>query len=236
MNIARMIARRVCVARADARVLDVAGSVVVVFGESPDDAGNRAYEVAGMDPAVSASVVHTMRAEGRAPLLEVDAATISDATRASLGALGLRLRWVNVELRRDLQTPIDVATNRDVVVRRVRDGEAEAVGVLAREAFGQPPPGLPRIDGEHVRKAWMAYCRSPDVRVFLAEVDGAPRAMGFSLIDGDLAFVDGAATLAAYRRKGCQAALLACRLEDARAAGAAVAVTRTAEGSASAKG
>jgi ribosomal protein S18 acetylase RimI-like enzyme len=59
------------------------------------------------------------------------------------------------------------------------------------------------------------------------------RAVGFSLVDGDVALVDGAATLPAYRRRGCQSTLLAHRLFDAKAAGARVAVTRAAEGSAS---
>jgi ribosomal protein S18 acetylase RimI-like enzyme len=233
MTVVGLLARRARVARDDARVLCVSGVTVVVFEASPPDAGNRAYELSGSEVAVIAEVAGALRAEGRSPLLEIDASTISGSARAAMASLGLAMRWVTVELRRDLAVPVEAPTSGGVVVRRAREDEAEAVGVLAREAFDEPTPGLPRIDHEHVRRSWAAYCHSRDARVFVAELDGAARAVGFSLVDGDVALVDGAATLPAYRRRGCQSALRAHRFADAKARGARVAVTRAAEGSAS---
>lgn len=60
-------------------------------------------------------------------------------------------------------------------------------------------------------------------------MDGAPRAIGMYLRVGQGALVDGAATLAAYRKHGCQSALLAHRFSFARADGATFATTRAAD-------
>ncbi|MBS1843083.1 MAG: hypothetical protein JST53_01585 [Actinobacteria bacterium] len=59
----------------------------------------------------------------------------------------------------------------------------------------------------------------PDWRCYLALIDGEPQACAAMLIDGEIAELGVAATLEGGRRRGCQLALLARRIEDAAAAG-----------------
>ena len=112
--------------------------------------------------------------------------------------------------------------------RNTHPAEAGAFGDLVVRAYGFPP----RDRDAHAR-TWTAYCRIARARCFFAEIDGAPCAIGMLVPGGEEAMVDGAATLAEHRGKGCQTALLAHRLREARDAGAAVGLSRTASGSAS---
>jgi hypothetical protein len=59
----------------------------------------------------------------------------------------------------------------------------------------------------------------PDWRCYLALIDGEPQACAAMLLDGEVAELGVAATLEGGRRRGCQIALLARRIEDAAAAG-----------------
>lgn len=59
----------------------------------------------------------------------------------------------------------------------------------------------------------------PDWRCYLALIDGEPQACAAMLLDGEVAELGVAATLEGGRRRGCQLALLARRIEDAAAAG-----------------
>jgi hypothetical protein len=60
----------------------------------------------------------------------------------------------------------------------------------------------------------------PDWRCYLALIDGEPQACAAMLLDGEVAELGIAATLEGGRRRGCQLALLARRIEDAAAVGA----------------
>jgi GNAT superfamily N-acetyltransferase len=66
---------------------------------------------------------------------------------------------------------------------------------------------------------------------YLARLDGRPAGGGGLYLGGGIGFLCGAATLAPFRRRGVQAALLRRRLADAAAAGCDLAVVTTAPGS-----
>jgi len=193
---------------------------------------NRAFDVDAREPGTPATLLHHARRAETRPLLEVLPESLDDTTRAALVALGLSPLWKVVALRvdtRSLPAPAVVS----VPVRRAVPAEALAFGALAVRAYGPAPPGFPSVDSAGEARLWSAFCASGQARCFFAEVEGAPVAIGMSVHAGEVALVDGAATLAEHRRRGCQGALLAHRLDDAQAAGATVAITRTGAASAS---
>ncbi|MBS1679425.1 MAG: hypothetical protein JST08_18785 [Actinobacteria bacterium] len=99
----------------------------------------------------------------------------------------------------------------DIEVVELDGSEEDApFGAIAALGFGLP--------------AWVGSLFAPlpalpDWRCYLAIVDGEPRACAAMLLDGEVAELGIAATLEGGRRRGCQPALLARRIEDAAAAG-----------------
>jgi hypothetical protein len=90
-------------------------------------------------------------------------------------------------------------------------GEDEPFGSIAALGFGLPP---------WVASLFAPLPALPDWRCYLARIDGEPQACAAMLLDGEVAELGIAATLEGGRRRGCQLALLARRIEDAAAAGA----------------
>jgi predicted GNAT family acetyltransferase len=152
---------------------------------------------------------------------------MGDPQRGELSALGLERLWAVVTLRRDLGAPVAVAA-ASAIVRAVTPDEAESFGALAARAYGSF--GEPTIPTERV---WTALASGGRARCFVAEIDRVAAAVAVAYRLGEVALVDGAATLAEHRGRGCQTALLAHRLRDAGAMGARAAISRTGEGSAS---
>jgi GNAT superfamily N-acetyltransferase len=210
----------------------IGAATVVLMPMPASELDDRTFDV---DPHAREDVVETLtlaRDRGRKPLLEIDRTSLTDGDRAWLTTLGIAQRWSVAELRLDLASwsPMDAPM---VAVRDVHPDEADAFGALAEEAFGQPPEGIPRLAPGEIRDAWAAYRRVGLAHCYLAELDQIPCAVGLSLRVGDLCLVDGAATLPAFRGRGAQLALLSQRFRDARDAGCRLALTRTAEASAS---
>lgn|GEM_PF-3707474 len=172
------------------------------------------------------------RALGRPSLLEIAAGSIGAAERGQLGALGLARLWDVVALRLDLKSFAPVPQGQ-VSVRRARGDEAAAFAALAVRAYGAPSAGIPAASVAAQLRLWTAFARLGQARCLFAERDGVACAIAMYLCVGDVALVDGAATVAEHRGQGCHSALLAHRFAAARAEGAAVAVTRTGAGSAS---
>jgi len=89
--------------------------------------------------------------------------------------------------------------------------EDNPFGSIAAHGFGLPP---------WVASLFAPLPALPDWRCYLARIDGEPQACAAMLLDGEVAELGIAATLEGGRRRGCQLALLARRIEDAAAAGA----------------
>ncbi len=208
------------------------GATQILCAELPHKIGyNRAFDVDAREPGVAAALIaHARRARVR-PLLEIVPGSLDDAARAELAALGLSPLWSVVALHLDLRSP--PLTAPSVAVRDVTPAEATAFGALAVRAYGPPPPGFPSVDQAAEARLWAAFCQLGRARCFFAELDAVPVAIGMFVRLGAVALVDGAATVAPHRGRGCQGALLAHRFCEARAVGATIAVTRTAAGSAS---
>ncbi len=206
----------------------VGAATLLICDELPDDVGfNRAFDVDAREPGVAAAVVEHARATGRRSMLEIDAASLGDAERRELPALGLAMLWELVALRKDLGS-LAFEPPVGVVVRPVRETEAEAFGALAVRAYGAPMANFPPLDHAAELRKWAAFPRLGRAQCFFAEVSGAPVAIGMSLLVSTAALVDGAATVPEHRGRGCHAALLAHRFREAQREGARLAVTRTA--------
>lgn len=79
-----------------------------------------------------------------------------------------------------------------------------------------------------LRRMFAREHATPGLRCYLAVIDGEPAAAGALYTDAGTGLFAGAATLPAFRRRGCQSALIARRLTDAAADTDLVAVTAAA--------
>jgi hypothetical protein len=132
------------------------------------------------------------------------------AAARALGGAGYQPEHDWMRFVRDPHPPrFKVAGDVEVVEIDGSDEDAP-FGAIAAVGFGLP--------------AWAASLFAPlpalpDWRCYLARLDGEPQACAAMLLDGEVAELGIAATLDGGRRRGCQLALLARRIEDAAAAG-----------------
>ena len=139
------------------------------------------------------------------------------ATTLQLDERGYRPGTPWQKFERDAAPAPEAAT--DLAVAETID--ADGFGRVAAEGSGLPPetaPLLARVVG------------APGWHCFLASAAGEPAAAGALYVDGTSAWLGIAATRAAFRRRGAQSALLAARIEAARAAGAKLLTTETGTG------
>jgi GNAT superfamily N-acetyltransferase len=102
--------------------------------------------------------------------------------------------------------------------REVGRDDADRFGETVAEGFG-----MPQIMGD-----WLSALPGRDKwRCFVAFDDEAPVGAGALFIDGANAWLGMGATLAAHRGRGAQPAILAARIEAARAAGCQILSTET---------
>ena len=69
----------------------------------------------------------------------------------------------------------------------------------------------------NLRRNQSFWCDVPDWHLFLARVDGAPAGAAVLSIHGDIGYLAAGSVLPAFRGRGVHAALIAARLERARA-------------------
>lgn len=122
-----------------------------------------------------------------------------------------------IRLVRDVAAP--AAARSDLAVAELGAAHAEAFGRLEAEAFGHPPEVA----------AWNAALVGRDGWTFLGAFDGGTLAgVGGMFVRSEAAWFGYAATRADCRGRGAQSALIAARLERARAAGCRWCVVETA--------
>lgn len=142
--------------------------------------------------------------------------------------LGMRLP-ASDEPAMSLERQIDISLVEDEA------GSIEWIEALV-DGFAVPDVAGTGVTGETfpadvLRETFSRYRNVPRFRRYLARLDGRTAGGGGLYLDGGIGLLCGAATLAAYRRRGVQAALLHRRLADAAAAGCDLAVVTTAPGS-----
>jgi GNAT superfamily N-acetyltransferase len=136
------------------------------------------------------------------------------ATTLHLEGRGYRRGMAWQKFERDAAPAPEAATELDVAETLA----ADVFGRVAAEGSGLAPETAPMLAGIVGAPGW--HC-------FLATAGGEPAAVGALYLDGASAWLGVGATRAAFRRRGAQSALLAARIEAARASGVALLVTET---------
>jgi GNAT superfamily N-acetyltransferase len=112
------------------------------------------------------------------------------------------------------------APAKDLAVRPATPGDAAQLGELICKAYGMPPS----------LGSWFgALIGRPGWNVLLAETGGRAVATGSVFVDGATAWLGIGATLAEFRNRGAQTALLAERINLAAAHGCTALATETGE-------
>jgi len=212
------------------------GSGFAVFGK----AGSPINKVigAGIDAVVTADelapIEEAFRIRGEGVRVE-----LSTLAKVEVGELltarGYRLQGFENVLGLDLRaTPAPPERAGSVVVERVADGamspwlDVLVDGFIQPDDSGVPAETFPRSILEDVTRD---FARSPEIRRYIARIDGAPAGSASMRFDEGVAEMCGAATRPSLRRRGVQQALFQQRIDEARAAGCDIAVVTTSPGS-----
>lgn len=135
-----------------------------------------------------------------------------------LGGRGFTRGYAWMKFRRPCDGAEQVACGLEIrVIGSDLGGE---FGRIVTQGFGLPAAVTPWFGALAGRERWVCL---------VAFSGSMPVAAGALYIDGEYAWLGLGATLEAHRRQGAQSALLAWRLNEAKALGARVAVTETGE-------
>jgi hypothetical protein len=141
-----------------------------------------------------------------------DGAVLATLCR-TLGGLGLRHVGFHTMLWSPL--PLAVESPTDVDIRVVSSpAEVDAHIDIQLSVYGVPPAIIDRL--RPLRRTWFG---SSGRRHYLAYVDGQPAAQACLSWRDDVAYLESAGTLYAYRNRGLQRALIRRRVLDAAALG-----------------
>jgi GNAT superfamily N-acetyltransferase len=192
----------------------------------PRDIGfNRAYGVDAQEVGHLAAIAGNFTERGLRPLLELEPERIHAAARAELARLGLVPVWEVMELRGAATVGVEQQL-QDITVHESDPAQSERFAALAVDAYEFSP----QVRAEQL-VLWAHHARDPSSWCLIASVAGTPCAVGIlSVIEG-VAVFNGAATLPAFRKRGCQAALLRRRIELANERGLRDFFVRTVAGS-----
>ena len=149
-----------------------------------------------------------------------------------LGGRGYRLREFENVLCRTLQD-LSAAGDPGVRVDRVSPPALSTFAETLVSAFCHPDEtggALDQLTRDVIATAVDDSLAASGVARYLARRDGVIVGAASMRVQDDVAVLNGSATLPTHRRRGVQAALLARRLSDARAAGAELAIVTTAPG------
>ena len=138
--------------------------------------------------------------------------------------------YLPVEISSVLFRPVatDGVVPSNIRVRMVED-EHDLWARVSADAWAEEHPEL----RDFILELGTIFAHRPDLRRFLAEVDGEPAATGVVSLHEGVALLSGAATLPKFRRRGAQAALLSARLAYAEAQGCDLAMMVAEAGSGS---
>lgn len=225
-------ARSTSVRRPEAGVLDVGGGTAIYTGHGLFS--NRAFAL-GLRSAVTEDelqMVESFYAE-RDAATEIELASIANRQLVRLLAdRSYRLtRFRNIYA----STASTMGSSRPrptrAVVETVDESNRDDWSATLIAGFGYDEPS----DIERTEEWNEALLATPGLTALLARVDGEPAGAASVLIQGTAAVLGGAATRPGHRRSGIQSALIAERVELARASGCDLAVVTADPGSTSAR-
>lgn len=143
----------------------------------------------------------------------------TEALKSQLEANGLaryHRSWAKFARGRD---PVSDART-DLVIRAAAPSDAEGFGQVFAEGFGLPPAAAPIFTALVGRPRWHVYVAVEERRL---------AGGGLLFVEDTAGYLCGATTLAPFRKRGVQAALMARRLEHALDLGCDTISTETGE-------
>jgi hypothetical protein len=212
----------------EVHVRDFGGPSARATLDRPNTLFNRAIGLAGEDADKVPAIIEFFRALDIPPRIDVCPAQRSDALVSALRAAGLAPGGFPFFSRRVLfgkpALAGTAAPATNTVIERVAPADVEAF--VAIEVATWP------VSEAGVRRAIVqAHALSgPGHYRYLATIGGQRAAMAAMEVHDNIAYLSGAATLEAYRGRGCQTALIRQRLADAIAADAELAFSVVAPG------
>ena len=175
-----------------------------------------AWGVTGQPAAAVEKLVAFFAAHGVRARLRIVPDGFTREQSDTLGALGLR----PVRFHTILWSPLSSATEppASIDIREVSTvAEMDPHIDIQLSVYGVPPDVIDRL--RPLRRTWLG---STGRRFYLAYVDGHPAAQAILYRRDDLAYLESAATLPAYRGRGLQRALIQRRIADATRLGCGV--------------
>lgn len=213
-----------------------AAATLAIMGGSASFAGidspmTQAFAL-GLAGAVTAEELDELEAfyRDRGAAINIELCPLAhDSLRELLGERGYRAIEFSQVMVREL-TAEDATTEiaSAISVRQPNENETEVYGDVAARGFfaeGDIPQFMTEVG--------QVFAHMPTLTRFLAEVDGQPAGCGGLSIHQDVATFAGAATLAEFRNRGVQTALIQTRLAHAARAGCRLAMVTTMPGTAS---
>ena len=183
---------------------------------------NRAMCFAAEDAAHLDEIVRWLRERAARFWFDVAPALIDDETLGRLAGAGLCPSFL-LNVVYTVPREVDEAAPTGLAIEEIRVEErAHHLAVALVEGCGIPHEALPGTERQ-VRAEYTA----PGWHVFLASVDGRPAAMATLYVEGEIASIDGMATVPAYRERGYQAALLRRCVSAAARAGCRLLASQT---------
>jgi GNAT superfamily N-acetyltransferase len=167
----------------------------------------------GECPEALPGVVGFFHAHGVPVRARVVPGTFTTELADALHAHGLRqvafhtMLWAPLPLAAEPPSSVDV---REVTTLAEMDAHID----IQLGAYGVPADTIERL--RPLRRTWLT---TPGRRLYLASVDGRPAAQAILQWNDDVAYLESAGTLPAYRRRGLQQALIRRRILDADALG-----------------
>ncbi|HEY4160095.1 MAG TPA: GNAT family N-acetyltransferase [Polyangiaceae bacterium] len=188
--------------------------------------------VAPIDEAALTRVEQELRARGEPTRIEL-ATLASLESIAWLSQRGYRLLGFENVLVRSLSDPAATHASSIRVERATAATRAAWRETVVRASSCSDETGVvvDQFSGELIAEAIDDMLRAGGFDRYLAYLDGALAGAASLYLCDKIALLSGSATLPAQRRRGVQAALIAARLDEARARGAELAVITTAPGS-----
>lgn len=232
VSVAEGVSRRQPDAGAD--VSPLAGGLAVFAGSGSPT--NKAIGIGldePLDLAALAAIEERWRARGEAMRVELSSLALPSVGQA-LTARGYQLMGFENVLGRSLAEVEHLVTAPPVTLELLAPEDTRLWIDVTVEGFAVPderPAQTESYPRDVLEGIFLDFARAHGFRRYLARVNGEPAGAASLRLDGPVAQLCGAATLAAHRRRGVQAALLQRRLTDAGAHGCTLATVTTQPGS-----
>jgi GNAT superfamily N-acetyltransferase len=147
---------------------------------------------------------------------------------AIAGAGAAPVSYVTFLYGAGIQPPRPEGAAAGVHIRTVTAGDVDLFSDVLLRGHG-----VPEEEHELARAGQRHWADLPGTALYLAIIDDQPAAAAVLRIADGIGYLANAATIPEYRRRGCQTALLARRIEDASAAGCGLVAGQAAFGSTS---